>query len=176
MHTILTLSGSLRAASSNLVLLDAMSRLAPADFLMKAYEGLGTLPHFNPDLDGEPVPETVREFRQRMREADAVILSSPEYAHGIPGALKNGLDWLVSTMDIQDKPLILINVATGGGEFSLSQLVEVLRTINARVLHAHSLQGIQVRRGISSEGVVTDPQLKELIESSYESLRVSLSY
>ncbi len=82
---IVTLSGSLREGSSNSILLSALAGHAPSGVTVKAYNGIGTLPHFNPDLDGDAAPEPVQEFRRTIREADGLVLSSPEYAHGVPG-------------------------------------------------------------------------------------------
>ena len=109
---ILTVSGSLRAASSNTAVLDALPLLAPPGFEITRYLGLGELPHFNPDLDdGSTVPDPVAAFRRAVGEADGLILSSPEYAHGIAGSFKNGLDWLVGSLEFPGKPVALINAA-----------------------------------------------------------------
>ena len=94
---IFGVSGSLRAGSSNAALLRAAAAVASAH-TFDLYDGLGTLPPFNPDLDGEGMtpPPAVAELRARWNAAAAVLVCSPEYAHGIPGTLKNALDWLVS--------------------------------------------------------------------------------
>ena len=93
---ILTISGSLRAASSNTSVLEALALLAPPGVAVTRYEGLGALPHFNPDIEMEALPEAVARLRRQVAEADGLIVSSPEYAHGIAGSFKNGLDWLVA--------------------------------------------------------------------------------
>src|SRR5262245_21657419 len=99
---ILAISGSLRAHSSNAAILRAMAALAPPDVDIELYEELGRLPHFNPDLDqeGAVAPRPVADFRRRLAAADGVVICSPEYAHGTPGSLKNGLDWLVSVIEL----------------------------------------------------------------------------
>jgi NAD(P)H-dependent FMN reductase len=95
---IVAISGSLRAHSSNAALLGAAAVVAPPGVELDVYEGLSSLPLFNPDFDEEGMtpPPPVAELRARLADADGVMLCSPEYAHGMPGALKNALDWLVS--------------------------------------------------------------------------------
>ena len=128
---IVGISGSLRAGSSNAALL----RELPID----VWEGLGELPHFNPDLDAGDPPEPVRAFRQLLASADGVIICSPEYAHGVPGSLKNALDWLVSDGSLVGKPVMIITCAPTYGEFAHAQLIETLTTMNWNVLRNASL-------------------------------------
>ena len=110
---ILAISGSLRASSSNTALLQAAAALAPQDVEVVLYDGLGDLPHFNPDLDGETVAPAVSSWRSKLRDADGVVFSVPEYAHSVPGVLKNSLDWVVGSGELADKPVTLFNcVAT----------------------------------------------------------------
>jgi NAD(P)H-dependent FMN reductase len=81
----------------------------------ETYEGLAGLPHFNPDddEDGGPVPPAVADLRARVIAADGWVISSPEYAHGVPGSLKNALDWLVSCPELPGKPVLLLNASAG---------------------------------------------------------------
>jgi chromate reductase len=104
---ILAISGSLRASSSNTALLQAAATLATRDVEVVLYEGLGDLPHFNPDLDGATVPQAVSVWRSKIRDTDGALFSVPEYAHGVPGVLKNGLDWVVGIGEFVDKPVTL---------------------------------------------------------------------
>src|SRR4051812_30721261 len=84
----LTLCGSLRARSSNRAVLRAYERLAPPSVTFVHFEGIGTLPHFNPDLDDERVPEEVVRFRAQIAAADVIVVSTPEYVHALPGSFK----------------------------------------------------------------------------------------
>src|SRR4051812_33250868 len=129
---IIAICGSLRAQSSNLALLRAAAKIAAE---VQVYDGLAKLPHFNPDDDAEGAtpPPAVAELRAMLADADGILISSPEYAHGVPGALKNALDWLVSDGALVDKPVALINASPVGGEFARDSLVETLRTMNWRV-------------------------------------------
>jgi chromate reductase len=128
---IIAICGSLRAQSSNLALLRAAATTAEVEI----FDGLGSLPHFNPDddVEGATPPPAVAALRKKLAEADGILISSPEYAHGVPGSLKNMLDWLVSDGALVDKPVALINASPIGGEFARDSLVETLRTMNWRV-------------------------------------------
>jgi chromate reductase len=91
---VLALSGSLRAASENTRLLHALARLVPAGMEVAVYSGLGVLPLFNPDIE-IPNPPAVATLRAAIKAADAVVIASPEYAHGVSAVIKNALDWMV---------------------------------------------------------------------------------
>jgi chromate reductase len=136
MTTIVAISGSLRAHSSNAALLRAAASVAPAGVEFVFYDGMGELPHFNPDLDaeGSTPPEPVRRLRELLISADAILISSPEYAHGVPGSFKNLLDWLVSTGELVGKPVALLNAAPVGCEYAQSAILETLRTMNWNVV------------------------------------------
>ncbi len=139
-RTILALSGSLRASSSNGLLLRVASNVAPPNVTFDFYDEVGALPHFNPDIDTEeadPDP-VVSRWRQAVRSSDGIVISCPEYAHGVPGSFKNALDWLVSSADMMDKPVILLNASSAGGKFAQSSVAETLRMIGANVLEEHS--------------------------------------
>lgn len=132
---IFALSGSLRAESSNTELLRAAGQVAPSEFIVDVFGGMAGLPHFNPDHDreGDILPDRVLDFRERVERSNAMLISSPEYAHGIPGSLKNALDWLVSGPEMVGKPVALIQT-TDRAIHAPAQLGEVLRTMSARVL------------------------------------------
>ena len=133
MTTILAISGSLRAGSSNAAVLQAIAALAPDGIQIVLYSGLADLPHFNPDLDTENPPSAVRDFRSQLLASDAVIISSPEYAHGVPGSLKNALDWLVRSGELYEKPVALINVSPRSTHAQAS-LAETLSTMTAKLV------------------------------------------
>lgn len=133
---IIAICGSLRAQSSNRALLQAAVRLAPEGMEVTIYEGLARLPHFNPDDDeeGTTPPPPVAELRSLLAAADGILISSPEYAHGVPGSLKNALDWLVSDGALVDKPIALISASPIGGQYAQASLVETLTIMNWRAL------------------------------------------
>lgn len=167
---IVTISGSLRERSSNTALLRAIARVAPPGVEVVEYRALGRLPHFNPDLDleGQEPPSEVAEMRALLAGCDAVMISSPEYAHGVPGVLKNMLDWLVSTGELEAKPVALLNASPGGGHYAQASLLETLRTMNWRVIPEASLLNPFLRTRITDE--VTDADALETLRVAVEAL------
>lgn len=129
---ILAVSGSLRAASRNSALLRAVARMAPADLRVEVYDGLGALPLFNPDLEASNPSEPARLYRAIL-EADALLIASPEYAHGITGAMKNALDWMVGNESFMNKPVALIN-ASSRAVHAHAALRETLSTMAAHLI------------------------------------------
>src|SRR5436190_22660345 len=130
---ILAISGSLRAASLNTVVLRAASRLAPAGVTIELFEGTGGLPFFNSDLEGEHLPQAVAEFRAAIGAADGLLISSPEYARGVSGVMKNALDWLVGSLEFPDKPVALINTSPRATH-AQAALTLSLETMSARLV------------------------------------------
>jgi NAD(P)H-dependent FMN reductase len=129
---ILTVSGSLRKVSSNTVLLQAAGLIAP-ELELASYGGLADLPAFNPDLDDEGAPQPVLDWRAQLRAARGVLFCSPEYAHGLPGVLKNALDWVVGSGELVDKPVAILS-GSPRATFVQAQLSETLRVMNARLV------------------------------------------
>jgi chromate reductase len=136
---IVTLCGSLRARSSNRSLLQAYAHLVPAGVGVRFehYDRLAELPHFNPDLDGDDqsVPAEVARLREKVTGAHAIVISTPEYAHALPGSFKNALDWLVSEPAFAGKPVVILHAARGS-TWALDSLREVLATMSARIVDA----------------------------------------
>ena len=167
---LLGISGSLRSDSSNHALLRALRQLAP-DWVLDIYDGVAALPHFSPDRDVEPAPPEVARLRTLVREADALVVSSPEYAHGMPGSLKNALDWLVSGVEIVGKPTLVWSGSPSGALHAHPQLVEVLRTMSADVLVEAALQVTSARRAFDADGRLVDAALHDLLAGSLARLR-----
>jgi len=130
---VLGISGSLRAGSTNSSLLRALGLVAAEPVRVRIYGGLGGLPHFNADLDVEPGLAPVKEWREELAGARAVVISTPEYAHGLPGSLKNALDWVVRSGEFYGKPVAILN-ASPRGVYAQEGLREVLTTMGARVV------------------------------------------
>jgi chromate reductase, NAD(P)H dehydrogenase (quinone) len=130
MVRILAISGSLRAASSNTILLNAAAALAPENVEVIVYRGLADIPPFNPDIDNDPGPPAVRDFRVQLRKSSGVVISSPEYAHGVPGVLKNALDWLVRSGELYEKPVALFNTSPRA-TFAQESLTATLKVMTA---------------------------------------------
>ena len=165
---ILAISGSLRTGSSNATLLSAAAMLAPRDVEITAYDGIGMLPHFNPDLDEGAPPEIVRQLRSAVAATDALIISSPEYAHGVPGTLKNALDWLVGGVEINGKRVALVN-ASARATIAQASLQETLTVMGAKVIaRTISLDG---RKNLDAQAMVNDPGISTALRSVIEDLR-----
>lgn len=129
MLNILAISGSLRAASTNSALVAALARNAPSGCHVTIYDGLGRLPIFNPDDEGERTPREAARLIDAVTSADGLIVSCPEYAHGVPGGLKNALDWLVSRDAAVAKPAMLAH-ASPRSLFARAALAEIMRTMS----------------------------------------------
>ena len=127
---LLAISGSARAQSTNTALLSALADLAPSDIEIEVFAGIGDLPVFSPDREGEATPEIVRAFQHKIAEADGIIIASPEYVRTLPGGLKNAIDWLVSGEHVIGKPIVLTH-ASHRGDDMLQTLRTVLSTISS---------------------------------------------
>ena len=167
---VLAVSGSLREASSNTSLLRALATLAPADTAVQFPRPLDSLPFFNSDVEEADLPPSVQAWRQDVALADAIVISSPEYAHGVSGVLKNALDWLVGGVEISGKPVSVLN-ARPQASLAHGALVETLRVMGARVVDetAVPLTG----RKLDQSGIATDPELAALLLAVLSTLRQS---
>ena len=132
--------------------------------------GLETIPAFNPDLDVEPGLEPVERFRAHLREAEAVLFSTPEYAHGVPGSLKNALDWVVGSGELSGKPVALAN-ASARGEYAQASLREILKTMDARVVVEAEVTIPLMGKGLDAGAIAGDPEFATLLRSSLEKLQ-----
>jgi chromate reductase len=153
---VLAISGSLRESSSSTSLLRAAKRLAPNGVEIELYGHLGDLPHFNPDVEEAGAPDVVRDFQARLHAADGLIIATPEYAHGVPGTLKNALDWVVGAGELVGKPVALFN-ASPPSQYALASLSETLNTMSWRVVMTvpFALRG----KKLDAEGIAADPEV-----------------
>lgn len=152
---VLALSGSLRAASVNSRLLRAAARLAPPWVAIKLFDGLGELPLFNPDRDIDP-PAQVIDLRHAVARADALLIASPEYAHGVSGTIKNTLDWLVSFEPFVHKPVAVWN-ASPRAHHADDALRETLRTMSAEIIEPASVSIPLLGAHLGEDGMVESP-------------------
>ena len=169
MVRILAISGSLRHASSNSALVRAAARLAPVGVEIEVYGELGEIPPFNPDLDIEPAPAAVLRLRAALEASDAILISSPEYAHGVSGVLKNALDWVVSSGEIIYKPIALIN-ASARATHAHAALRETLTTMSGRVISEASVTIPLEGAGWDANVIAQDAHLSDLLRSALAAL------
>jgi NAD(P)H-dependent FMN reductase len=170
---VLAICGSLRAQSSNAALLDAAAQLAPDGVRVERFAGIGELPHFNPDLDREgasPLPAVAR-WRDALRACDAVLLSSPEYVHGVPGALKNALDWIVSSGEFAGKPLAQLD--TSRSHFATPQLREILTTMEARIVPEASITLHLSSNRLDASAILADARSASALRAAVTALVAS---
>jgi chromate reductase, NAD(P)H dehydrogenase (quinone) len=166
---VLALSGSLRAASLNSMLLRAAARLAPPLIHVRLYREIGTLPLFNPDLERlDPPP--VAALRGLIMGADALLIASPEYAHGVSGVIKNALDWMVGNESLVEKPVGLLNAAPRAS-IAQAALRETLLTMSARVVAAACVTLPILGSGLDEEGIVRHQELAPLLVAALSALR-----
>ncbi len=156
---ILAISGSLRAASTNTALLRAAALLAPGGVVIDLYQGLGGLPHFNPDLE-DAEPPAVTDLRVRVREAGGLLFAVPEYAHGVPGALKNLLDWLVGGEEFIYKPIALLNASPRAAHAQAS-LQETIRTMSGNVIEEASIAVPLLGRSLDPASIAADREIAD---------------
>lgn len=135
-----------------------MHKLGPPGVQTILYGGLVDLPAFIPDIDDADTPETVQELRQQIDSADALLISSPEYAGTLPGSLKNLLDWTIPTGDLYHKPVAWLNVAAPGrGAGVLETLRVVLGFATAEIIEPACRSVLIGRQTIGADGLVADP-------------------
>jgi chromate reductase len=160
---LLAISGSLRAASSNTAVLQAAARLAPAGVTIELYDRLGELPHFNPDFDNERLPDVVAEFRALVGAVNGILISSPEYARGVPGTLKNALDWLVGSFEFPNKFVALINTSPRATHAQAS-LTTTLETMSARLVAEASVTLPLLGATLGVDEIVASPELADPLQ------------
>ena len=153
---VFAISGSLRRGASNTSLLEAAARVAPEGIVVSLYPSIALLPHFNPDddtIDQSTLPRVVADFRKLIGEADALLLSTPEYAHGLPGSFKNALDWLVGSLEFPGKPVAMIS-PSARSTYAQAQLREILKTMSAQIIDSASVVVPLPRREMTVDEIV----------------------
>jgi NAD(P)H-dependent FMN reductase len=129
------------------------------------FDQLHTLSHFNPDLDGTHVPQEVVILRSMVAEADAVVISTPEYAHALPGSLKNALDWLVSDPPFAGTPVVILHISRGS-TWALDSLKEVLRTMSAELIESAFVSINLGSNQVSEDAILAQADLCQVLQSS----------
>jgi chromate reductase, NAD(P)H dehydrogenase (quinone) len=162
---ILALPGSLRSDSSSHIVLEIIKGMVPASVDYEIFDGIGDLPHFN---DPQQTPESVINFKSKLKEADGVVICIPEYAFGVPGSFKNALDWTVGSGEFYNKPLAMIT-ASSHGEKAHVALQNILTAISADVPKDRQLL-IQFIRAKLENGKFKDAKDHESVNGLVQSL------
>jgi len=172
-YRLLGVSGSLRSNAYSTAVLRALA-VAAGQRAIFDYADIGTLPHFNQDLYVEPLPETVAQFRQQIERCDGLVISSPEYNHGIPGVLKNALDWASRPHNgspLKGKSVLIVtsSPAFTGGARAQYQIRETLVSALARPVSTAEIVVGMVGTKIV-DGRLIDPATTEFARNSFETM------
>ena len=171
-YRLLLLSGSLRAGSTNSAVLRTAAEVAPAGTTAVIFDGLARLPHFNPDDDTDPLDPAVMQLRSAIGAADALLISTPEYAGALPGSFKNLLDWVVGGVEISHTPTAWINVSSSSTRAAgaHAELRTVLGYVDADVVEA-ACAHIPVGHGVvGPDGSITDPAIGVQVAAAVRAL------
>jgi chromate reductase, NAD(P)H dehydrogenase (quinone) len=169
MKKIFALCGSTRQHSINLELLKIIATLEKDTIELLIFTQIDYLPHYNSDIDNpEHTPEFIKKFRSKIKEADGILICTPEYAMGVPGSLKNALDWTVSSMEFFKKPTALITASTSG-EKGHQSLLETLNILEAKINDKTSLL-ISAPKTKIKDGVITDKETLKKVKSLMSNL------
>ena len=166
---VLGIVGSLGARSSNLTLLETAASVAPDGMEVVLYAGLGELPHFDPDVDPDDAPPAVRALRQAIAASDAVLIAAPEYGHSLPGVLKNAIDWLIGSGELEQK-VVAITASVPSPERGRQGLAALRQTLGA--VRAVIVSDEPIARGPTSEAIIRDV-LRRLADEVRETRRRS---
>jgi len=174
MKNILAISGSLRHGSSNHAILQYLGSIVPEDIDYKIYNDLAQIPPFDPGLDNDTPPAKIADLRQLFAKADGIIICTPEYAFGVPGSLKNMLDWLVSSSTLVDKPVALIT-ASLGGEYAHASLLLTLGALSANVVDETTLLIQFIRAKMDANGKVKDEETAKNLQDLLNAFLIRLN-
>lgn len=164
---IIAISGSTRRNSTNLDLINAIVKLSAEWLAISIFDQLAEIPPFNPDLDNDNPPKIVSDFRRKLKNADGILICTPEYARGVPGSLKNAIDWTVSSMEFSNKPVALITASSDGRMGHIS-LLETLKVIEADIPEGSQLLISFAKTKVKGNDIadlVTRSQVEKLIDS-----------
>jgi chromate reductase, NAD(P)H dehydrogenase (quinone) len=149
---ILGVCGSLQRQSGNHALLEVAAASTPVGVEVALFDGLRELPHFNRDIDASGAPESVRRWRRALAESDAVLIASPEYGFSLPGVLKNGIDWVIGSGELEGK-VIAITAAVPAperGRRGLQALRDTLSAVRATIVGGEPIsKGPELERRVA---------------------------
>jgi len=138
----------------------AARHLAPPGVVIELFGGIGKLPFFNSDLESEQLPQQVAAFRSAIGAADGLLISSPEYARGVSGVMKNALDWLVGSQEFPGKPVALINTSPRATD-ALAALTLTLETMSSVIVRDASITLPLLGTANDAESIAANPELAE---------------
>lgn len=161
---VLGLAGSLRRTSFNRGLVRAARELAPESVTVELYDRLDKIPFFNRDVEEEGDPAPVKELKEKIHEADAVLIATPEYDYAIPGVLVNALDWAMrSPSPLRHKPVGIVGASPGNVGTARGQMVlrQILLHAPAYVMPEPQMLVSQAREKFDDNGNLVDEETRE---------------
>jgi len=170
---VLLVSESLRGRSTNTAALRTAAAVVVPGVEAVLYGGVSRLPHFNPDDDRDPLPRAVADLRSQIRAADAVLLSTPEYAGALPGSFKNLLDWTIGDDQpgsIYQKPVAWVNVSAHGAFDAHESLRKVLRFANAEIVEDACAEVPVIHSIVDGDGLIADEYVRSQLAALLETL------
>ncbi len=168
---ILAISGSLRPHSSNSKIVQYIAGMVPENTVYTIYNELASIPAFD---DADFIPASVTAWRKALQDADAIIICTPEYAFGIPGALKNAIDWTVSSGELVNKPLGLITAATGGDK-AHAAFLQIFTALSANIPGNAALLIPFIKTRLDANGNIVDEKIKQQIQLLLNSLMAAVT-
>ncbi|MEN9907461.1 MAG: hypothetical protein RLZZ540_602 [Bacteroidota bacterium] len=165
---IIGINGSASSNSSNLNILKIIAQKGQSDFEMIILDDLSELPHFKTDLTNENTPEKIIAFRNQIKNADGIIICTPEYVFSIPSGLKNAIEWCVSTTVFSKKPIGLIT-ASASGEKAHIELQLIMETVETQFTIDTTLLIQGVKGKINNEGKIIDSETEYEIDALIQS-------
>lgn len=170
---ILGFAGSLRKGSYNRALLRAAVELTPQDARLEVFD-LEGIPLFNQDLE-QSMPDKVKEFKSKIRSADAILIVTPEYNYSIPGVLKNAIDWASRPFgdnSFEGKPVAVMSASPGilGGARAQYHLRQVFVFLNVHPVNRPEVFVTLANQKFDEKGTLTDEKTKEFVQKLLEAL------
>ncbi len=172
-RVVLAVSGSLRAASANARLLETAGRLAPPGLRVTVSRAAATLPHFDPDRE-DPLPPAAAAWRASVGAADALLVSCPEYAGGLPGAFKNAIDWLIGGPELYAKPVAVLHASEHRGLDAHAVLLRVLARAGTRRVETACIFVPAMGRDLSADAMAADPDIGPPVRRAMVALDAAL--
>jgi NAD(P)H-dependent FMN reductase len=162
---ILAVCGSLQTNSANLTLLKTAADVAPPGVEVVIFDGLRYLPHFNPDLEASGPPPAEQEWRRALGECDAILIACPEYGFSLPGSLKNGIDWVIGSGELERKIVATTAAvpAVERGRHGLKALADTLGAVSARLVGGTPI----------AKGPMFDAEVEALVQALVHEVRAS---
>lgn len=173
MKKILAINGSASSHSSNQKLIDTFIQFSNGLFQVAVFNDLKSLPHFDPELSNSNTPTSILNFRDRVAEADGILICTPEYIFSIPSGLKSAIEWCVSTTVFSNKPVGIIT-ASAQGEKGHEELQLIMKTVMANFTPDTTLLIQGIRGKTDRQGKITDDPTKELLVKFIHAFNKSL--